>query len=101
MAIQRALNTATLRNANYEARFERLEITFASGEIRVFKGVPEEVARRFFLPHPIRPATTRTGLSKSMRTSVAGSAPMKTPARSWTTFFPDCAPATDCATGLT
>jgi hypothetical protein len=53
MAIQRALNTATLRNANYEARFERLEITFASGEIRVFKGVPEEVARRFFAsPNP-------------------------------------------------
>jgi len=53
MAITRALNTATLRSASYEARFERLEIIFTSGEIRVFKDVPEEVARRFFAsPNP-------------------------------------------------
>jgi hypothetical protein len=53
MTIQRALNTATLRHATYEARYERLEIAFANGEIRVFKGVPEEVARRLFAsPNP-------------------------------------------------
>lgn len=88
MALQRALNTATLRNANYEARFERLEITFASGEIRVFKGVPEEVARRFFAS-PTRPATTKTGLLRNTLTSDGASGLMKTRVKNWMTCFPE------------
>ena len=92
MALQRALNTATLRNANYEARFERLEITFASGEIRVFKGVPEEVARRFFAsPNPASYYEDRIVEEYAYERRRVG--PMKTRAKNWMTCFPElCCP---------
>ena len=50
---RRALHTDRLRSAAYDAREQRLEIEFASGEVRAYKGVPDEVARRFFAsPNP-------------------------------------------------
>jgi hypothetical protein len=47
------LHTDRLKSAGYDAGASRLEIEFASGEIRVYKAVPGEVARRFFAsPNP-------------------------------------------------
>ena len=50
---RRLLHTERLRSAGYDARDQRLEIEFASGEVRAYQQVPEEVARRFFAsPNP-------------------------------------------------
>jgi hypothetical protein len=43
---RRMLHCATLRSAGYDERGQRLEVEFASGELRTYKGVPPEVARR-------------------------------------------------------
>ena len=50
---RRPLHTDRLRSAGYDARAQRLEIEFSGGEVRAYKGVPDEVARRFFAsPNP-------------------------------------------------
>ena len=50
---RRPLHTDRLKSAGYDARAQRLEIEFSSGEVRAYKGVPDEVARRFFAaPNP-------------------------------------------------
>ena len=47
------LRTDKLRSASYDAAQSRLEIEFNHGELRVYKSVPQEVARRFFAaPNP-------------------------------------------------
>lgn len=47
------LNTDRLRSAAYDARSSRLEIEFVNGDVRAYKAVPEEVARRFLsAPNP-------------------------------------------------
>ena len=49
----RLLHTDRLRAAGYDPRAQRLEIEFTGGEVRAYKGVPAEVARRFFdSPNP-------------------------------------------------
>lgn len=50
---RKLLRTDRLEAASYDARAARLEIEFSNGDVRVYKGVPEEVARRFFdAPNP-------------------------------------------------
>jgi hypothetical protein len=50
---RRLLRTDRLQAASYDARATRLEIEFTNGDVRAYKGVPEEVARRFFdAPNP-------------------------------------------------
>ncbi|HYF58785.1 MAG TPA: KTSC domain-containing protein [Burkholderiaceae bacterium] len=50
---RRPLHTDRLKSAGYDARAQRLEIEFSSGEVRAYAGVPDEVARRFFAaPNP-------------------------------------------------
>ena len=50
---RKPLHTDRLNSAGYDARAQRLEIEFTSGEVRAYKGVPDEVARRFFsAPNP-------------------------------------------------
>jgi hypothetical protein len=50
---RRLLRTDQLMAATYDARASRLEIEFNNGDTRAYKGVPEEVARRFFdAPNP-------------------------------------------------
>ncbi|MEI7446314.1 MAG: KTSC domain-containing protein [Burkholderiales bacterium] len=50
---RRPLNTEKLRSAGYDPREQRLEIEFRSGEVKAYKAVPDEVARRFFSsPNP-------------------------------------------------
>jgi hypothetical protein len=50
---RRPLHTDRLKAAGYDARAAVLEIEFTSGEVRAYKGVPDEVARRFFAsPNP-------------------------------------------------
>jgi hypothetical protein len=50
---RRPLHTERLRSAGYDPRAQRLEIEFSSGDVRAYKGVPDEVARRFFAaPNP-------------------------------------------------
>ena len=50
---RRLLRTDQLLAATYDARASRLEIEFNNGDTRAYKGVPEEVARRFFdAPNP-------------------------------------------------
>ncbi len=50
---RRPLHTDRLKSAGYDARERRLEIEFSSGEVKAYKAVPEEVARRFFAsPNP-------------------------------------------------
>ncbi len=47
------LQTDRLRSAGYDGRSSRLEIEFTNGDIRAYKAVPEEVARRFLsAPNP-------------------------------------------------
>ena len=47
------LHTDRLKSAGYDAGAARLEIEFSSGETRVYKAVPAEVARRFLAsPNP-------------------------------------------------
>lgn len=50
---RRPLHTDRLKSAGHDARTQRLEIEFSSGEVRAYVGVPDEVARRFFAsPNP-------------------------------------------------
>jgi hypothetical protein len=50
---RRPLHTDRLKSAGYDARASLLEIEFTSGEVRAYRGVPDEVARRFFAaPNP-------------------------------------------------
>lgn len=50
---RRPLHTDRLRAAGYDAREQCLEIEFSDGEVRAYRQVPEEVARRFFAsPNP-------------------------------------------------
>ncbi|MFZ9405543.1 MAG: KTSC domain-containing protein [Burkholderiaceae bacterium] len=47
------LRTDKLRSAAYDAAASRLEIEFNNGDLLVYKGVPQEVARRFLAaPNP-------------------------------------------------
>jgi hypothetical protein len=47
------LHGAKLKSAGYDERERRLEIEFANGDVKVYKGVPAEVARRLFsAPNP-------------------------------------------------
>lgn len=47
------LRTDRLHSAGYDARASRLEIEFTNGDVRSYKAVPEEVARRFLAaPNP-------------------------------------------------
>lgn len=49
----RMLHTDKLRSAAYDDAQRRLEIVFNTGQVRTYKGVPAEVARRFFSsPNP-------------------------------------------------
>ncbi|TXH58450.1 MAG: KTSC domain-containing protein [Burkholderiaceae bacterium] len=43
---QRPLRGGTLRAGAYDAREQRLELTFTDHSVRVFKGVPHEVWQR-------------------------------------------------------
>ena len=50
---RRPLHTDRLKSAGYDARERRLEIEFSNGDVRLYKAVPDEVARRFFAsPNP-------------------------------------------------
>ncbi len=50
---RRPLHTDRLKSAGYDPREQRLEIEFSSGDVRAYKAVPDEVARRFFAsPNP-------------------------------------------------
>lgn len=50
---RRPLHTDRLKSAGYDRGAARLEIELSDGEVRVYKGVPDEVARRFFAaPNP-------------------------------------------------
>ena len=50
---RRALHTERLKSAGYDARERCLEIELRDGEVIAYRGVPEEVARRFFAaPNP-------------------------------------------------
>jgi hypothetical protein len=50
---RRPLHTDRLKSAGYDPSASLLEIEFASGEVRAYRGVPDEVARRFFAsPNP-------------------------------------------------
>ena len=42
---QRPLRGGTLRAGAYDAREQRLELTFTDHSVRVFKGVPREIGR--------------------------------------------------------
>ena len=50
---RRPLHTERLKSAGYDPRERCLEIEMRDGELRAYRGVPEEVARRFFAsPNP-------------------------------------------------
>lgn len=50
---RRRLNSTKLRGAGFDEPTKRLEIEFADGSVRVFKGVPTEVWRRLVsAPNP-------------------------------------------------
>ncbi|HPA90455.1 MAG TPA: KTSC domain-containing protein [Quisquiliibacterium sp.] len=50
---QRPLRGGTLRAGAYDAREQRLELTFTDHSVRVFKGVPHEVWQRLLsAPNP-------------------------------------------------
>jgi hypothetical protein len=50
---RRMLQGARLRSAGFDERERLLEIEFANGDVRRYRGVPAEVARRFFsAPNP-------------------------------------------------
>jgi hypothetical protein len=47
------LHTARLKSAGYDEAEKRLEIAFHDGRMKTYRGVPAEVARRFFAsPNP-------------------------------------------------
>jgi KTSC domain len=49
----RMLHTAQLKSAGYDEKEKVLEITFHNGQVKAYKGVPHEVARRLFAaPNP-------------------------------------------------
>lgn len=49
----RMLRTDRLRSAAYDDATRALEIAFQDGSVKVYQGVPAEVARRFFAaPNP-------------------------------------------------
>jgi hypothetical protein len=49
----RMLHTARLKSAGYDEKERRLEIAFHDGEVKTYRGVPHEVARRLFAsPNP-------------------------------------------------
>ncbi len=49
----RMLHTTRLKSAGYDEKEKVLEIAFHNGELKAYKGVPHEVARRLFAsPNP-------------------------------------------------
>ena len=49
----RMLHTANLKSAGYDEKEKVLEIAFHNGQLKSYKGVPHEVARRLFAaPNP-------------------------------------------------
>ena len=49
----RMLHTAQLKSAGYDDKDKLLEIAFHNGQLKTYKGVPAEVARRLFAsPNP-------------------------------------------------
>jgi len=49
----RMLHTAQLKSAGYDEKEKVLEIVFHNGQVKAYKGVPQEVARRLFAaPNP-------------------------------------------------
>ena len=49
----RMLHTAQLKSAGYDENEKLLEIAFHNGQVKSYKGVPHEVARRLFAaPNP-------------------------------------------------
>ena len=44
----RMLHTAQLKSAGYDEKEKVLEIAFHNGQLKSYKGVPHEVARRLF-----------------------------------------------------
>jgi len=47
------LHTSRLKSAGYDEAQKRLEIAFHDGSLKTYRGVPAEVARRFFAsPNP-------------------------------------------------
>ncbi len=49
----RMLHTAQLKSAGYDEKEKVLEIAFHNGQLKSYKGVPHEVARRLFAaPNP-------------------------------------------------
>jgi hypothetical protein len=47
------LHTAQLKSAAYDEKEKVLEIAFHNGQLKAYKGVPHEVARRLFAsPNP-------------------------------------------------
>ncbi|HVL58819.1 MAG TPA: KTSC domain-containing protein [Burkholderiaceae bacterium] len=53
MPARKPLHTTKLKSAGYDEAAQALEIEFASGEFKVYRHVPPEVARRLFSsPNP-------------------------------------------------
>ena len=53
MAKHRMLHTAQLKSAGYDETEKVLEIVFHNGQVKAYRGVPHEVARRLFAsPNP-------------------------------------------------
>ena len=49
----RMLHTAQLKSAGYDEKEKILEIAFHNGQLKAYRGVPHEVARRLFAaPNP-------------------------------------------------
>jgi hypothetical protein len=49
----RMLHTAQLKSAGYDEKEKILEIAFHNGQLKAYRGVPQEVARRLFAaPNP-------------------------------------------------
>ena len=52
-ATHRMLHTAQLKSASYDEQEKVLEIAFHNGQLKAYRGVPPEVARRLFAaPNP-------------------------------------------------
>lgn len=50
---RRMIHGGRIRSAGYDERDQCLEVEFERGELRSYRGVPAEVARRFFeSPNP-------------------------------------------------
>ena len=49
----RMLHTSKLKSAGYDEKEKRLEIAFHDGQLKAYRGVPPEIARRLFAaPNP-------------------------------------------------